>query len=340
MRIAVAGAGLVGKRHMAVIGLAGAELASVTDIDPGAAMLAGSLGVPFHATIADALADRPDGLVVATPNDAHEDVALAAIAAGIPVLVEKPLAADPAAARRIVEAGRLAGVPVLTGHHRRHMPVIAEARNLIANGALGRIVSVHVTFWIAKPDAYFETPWRRQKGAGPVLVNLIHEIDLLRHLVGEVASVAAVSASTVRANPVEDAFAAVLSFGNGALGTVQVSDAVVSPWSWELTAHDNPAYPPTGENALFIGGTEASLALPRGEIWSDNGARDWWSSISRTTFPRAAADPLVAQMRNFTDVIAGRAGPVCSGEDGLRSLETLFALVEAAESGAVVRLAA
>ncbi len=340
MRIAVAGAGLIGRRHLDAIRAAGADVHSVIDTDPAAAAIAAQHNAAFHTSLESALAERPDGIVIATPNSSHEAGALAAIAAGIPVLVEKPLATDVASARRIVEAGESAGVPVLTGHHRRHMPVIARARDLIAAGDLGRIVSVHVTFWIAKPDSYFETSWRRQKGAGPVLVNLIHEIDLLRHLVGEVSAVSAFSANYVRGHPVEDAFAAILAFDNGALGTAQVSDAVVSPWSWELTAHDNPAYPPTGENALLIGGTEASLALPRGEIWSDNGARDWFQPISRTTFPRTDADPIVAQIANFIGVITGSQTPVCSGREGLKSLQTLSALMQAAETGQTVRLAA
>ena len=145
------------------------------------------------------------------------------------------------------------------------MPVVAAARSRIAAGALGRIVAVHGMFWLAKPDSYFETPWRRQPGAGPLYMNLIHDIDLMRHLVGEIATVRAVAANHVRGHPVEDAAAVLVTFENGALGTFSVSDAVVAPWSWELTAGDNPAYPPTAETAYWIGGTEASLALPQGE---------------------------------------------------------------------------
>ena len=78
-------------------------------------------------------------------------------------------------------------------------------------------------------------------GAGPVLVNLIHDIDLLRFLCGPITSVRALMSNAVRRNPVEETAGILLGFASGAIGTVTVSDAVPAPWSWELTAGENPA---------------------------------------------------------------------------------------------------
>ncbi|MDW4497379.1 Gfo/Idh/MocA family oxidoreductase [Sulfitobacter sp. D35] len=334
--IAVAGAGLIGTRHLAALRAAGLAIHSVIDPLPETAEVAQAYGVAHHTSLAAALAAGPSGVVLATPNSHHKDGALECIAAGVPVLIEKPIATGLADARRIVEAGEAAGVAVLTGHHRRHLPVVSAARERIERGALGRIVAAHAMFWLAKPDSYFETPWRRAAGAGPTFMNLIHDIDMLRFLLGDVVQVQAVQSNAVRGNPIEDACAAVLTFEGGVLCTVQASDAIVAPWSYELTAHDNPAYPPTGENAVWIGGTHASLALPRGEEWSDGGKRDWWQPISRTTLLRAAGDPLVAQMQNFAAVIRGDAAPVCSGRDGMESLAVLIAIRTAAATGGAV----
>jgi predicted dehydrogenase len=331
--IAVAGAGLIGKRHLQALRLAGIPVHSVIDPDPAAAGIARSLGVPHHASLADGLASTPDGVVLATPNALHLKGGLACIEAGVPVLIEKPITTELEAARQLVEAAAVAGVPVLTGHHRRHLPVVKAAKERIESGALGQLVAAHAMFWLAKPDPYFETAWRRAAGAGPLLVNLIHDIDLLRHLLGEVTMVQAVASNRVRGNPVEDACAAVLTFASGVLCTLQVSDAIVAPWSFELTAHDNPAYPPTDQNALWIGGTLGSLALPRGEEWSDGGKRDWWQPIQRTTLLRGGDDPLVAQLRNFAAVIRGEAEPVCSGREGMRSLAVVLAVKAAAATG-------
>lgn len=334
LRIAVAGAGLIGKRHLQSLRIANIAVHSVIDPDPSCKAIADEFGVPHFTTLEEGIAGRPDGIVLATPNVMHEDGALACIAAGIPVLVEKPITTDLDAARRIVEAGELAGVPVLTAQYRRHMPVIRAARDRIRSGSLGTLVSAHAMFWLAKPDSYFETPWRRSKGAGPVFMNLIHDIDLLRYLVGEVRSVRALATNRIRGHEIEDACAALVEFDSGVIGTVQVSDAIVSPWSWEFTGHDNPAYAPTGENAIFIGGTEGSLGLPRGEEWTDGKKRDWWQPISRTTLLRGGEDPLVAQLVNFRDVIAGEDEPVCSGREGMKSLAALLAIRKATETGA------
>jgi predicted dehydrogenase len=334
VRIAVAGAGLIGSRHAAALALAqGARLHAVADPSPEARELAERQGWSFHSSLEALLASKPDGVILATPNALHVEGALACIEAGIPVLVEKPLATDSAGARAIVEAGAAAGVPVLTGHHRRHMPVVAEARRQIAEGRLGKLVAVHGMFWIAKPDSYFETPWRRQKGAGPLQMNLIHDLDLVRWLAGDIARVQAVAGNRVRGHEIEDAAAILITFASGALGSFSVSDAIVAPWSWELTAGDNPAYPPTPENAYWFGGTLGSLALPRGEVWSDGGRRDWWQPIARETLLRAAADPLVAQVENFAAVIRGTDEPVCSGEDGLAAVRALDAVRRAVGSG-------
>ncbi len=66
----------------------------------------------------------------------------------------------------------------------------------------------------------------------------------------------------MRGNPIEETAAILLSFANGALGTFSVSDTTAAPWSWELTARENPAYPATGQACYMIGGTEGALELP------------------------------------------------------------------------------
>lgn len=327
-RIAIIGAGLIGRRHAEAIGASGrASLACVVDPAPAGAAFAASIGAVHYASLAQMLAaDRPDGAILATPNQLHVEGGLALIAAGIPALVEKPLATDVADARRLVEAAEGAGIPLLTGHHRRHNPLIAAAKALIDAGRIGTPVSVQGQFWLAKPDPYFNVDWRRQPGAGPVYLNLSHDIDLMRHLVGEIAEVQAMETNMVRGNAVEDAAVIILRFENGALGTVNVSDAIPAPWSWELTAAENPAYPATDAACYHIGGTLGALELPRLRLWHDGGKRDWWAPISATIAPYASADPLVRQIDQFAAVIAGDEAPLASGREGLRTLEVIAAV--------------
>jgi predicted dehydrogenase len=205
--------------------------------------LAVSLKVDWLPSFQDMLSEsRPEGVVVATPDQMHGANSMDCIAAGIPALIEKPLADDVVAAHGLVEASERAGVPLLTGHHhRRHNPMIQRAKAEIDSGRLGQIVSVHGMFWLIKPDGYFEVSWRREKGAGPIFLNLIHDVDLLRYLCGDIVAVQAAQSNRVRGNGVEETAVVILHFASGALGTVIVSDTIQSPWSWEFSAGENPA---------------------------------------------------------------------------------------------------
>ena len=338
--IAVAGAGLIGRRHVeAIAEVPTARLHSVVDPADAARDFAASQGVPWFASLSDMLAgEAPDGAVLATPNRLHVDNGLQCVEAGIPALVEKPVAVDVAAARRLVERAEERGVPLLVGHHRRHNPLIAEARRRLGDGAVGRIVSVHGMFWLYKPDDYFDTAWRRQEGAGPVFLNLIHDVDLLRHLVGEVVSVHALESSAIRGNPVEETAVVLLRFANGALGTMNVSDTIVAPWSWELTAKENPAYPATDEACCLIGGTHGALELPNLKLWTCGGRRSWWEPVAAEAVSVEREDPLVRQIRHFAAVIRGEAEPLVSGREGLRTLEVVEAIKRSAQTAAAVEI--
>jgi len=339
VRIAVVGAGLVGRRHaMAVAATASATLACLVDPVEEARALAADFGVGAFASLDKALAaGGMDAVILATPNRLHLEGAMAVISAGLPVLVEKPLATDVAGALDLVEAAEAAGVPLATGHHRRHNPLIAAAKEMIEEGRLGIIATVHANAWFRKPDDYFHTAWRRSAGAGPVFINLIHDIDILRHLVGDIVEVQAFEANAVRGHDVEDTAVVVLRFANGALGTVNVCDAAVAPWSWELTARENSAYPATGEDAYRIGGTKGSLSLPNLTLWTHADDRGWWAPISATKVPFDADDPLVRQVEQFAAVVRDGVPPLVSGRDGLAALAVVEAVKTAAATGTPVR---
>ncbi|MFN4173352.1 MAG: Gfo/Idh/MocA family protein, partial [Pseudorhodobacter sp.] len=132
LRIGVAGAGLIGLRHIAAIdAVPGVRLGAVIDPLPKARELAEARGVDWFATPEDLRPGMLDGVILATPNALHVPGGLACIGLGLPVLVEKPVATTVAEARALIEAGEAAGVPVLTGHHRRHNPLIVKAKTLI-----------------------------------------------------------------------------------------------------------------------------------------------------------------------------------------------------------------
>ena len=335
-RLAIAGLGLVGKRHVAAMDqLSHIELAAIVDPDEASREYALSRDVPWFASIEEMLADRPvDGIILATPTPLHLEQGLACIEAGIPTLIEKPLAVTAHDAWQLAEASRRAAIPILVGHHRRHNPIIRQAHAVIAEGRIGEVRALHAQCWFYKPDEYFDqAPWRKRAGAGPISVNLVHDIDLIRYLCGEITSVQAQAAPSSRGFENEEAAAAVLTFVNGAVGTISTADSIVAPWSWELTSGEYPVYPRTDESCYRLGGSHGALSIPDMTLWTHQGQRDWWSPISATRMPRATSDPLVEQIAHFADVIAGDAEPLVSAEEGFRTMQVLECIQMSARSG-------
>lgn len=347
VRIAVAGAGQIGKRHIELIVRSDAcAISAVVDPAAAAAGYADSLGVPLYKSLSDLLArDRPDGVILATPNQLHFEQAMQCIAARVPTLVEKPLAHALEAGVRLCEAAEASNVPVLVGHHRRHGSIMAKAVSIIESGALGRIVAVvgTVLFYKAENEGYFDGAfsWRREPGGGPILLNMIHEIDNLRALCGEIVAVQAFTSNATRNFPVEDTAAVALSFANGALGTFMLSDTAASDRSWEHTSGEDPRYAKahTGEGDCYlVTGTFGSLAIPtmRLQRYPGEAARSWHKALENSVVELEVVDPLERQIAQFVDVIRGNAKPVVSARDGLQNLRVVEAIVEAAKTGRVV----
>jgi predicted dehydrogenase len=345
VRIAVAGAGLIGKRHIEMIGRLRDDvvLSAIVDPAPAAAGYARALGTPLYASLAELFAqDRPDGVILATPNQMHVEQALACIAARLPVLVEKPVAHTLEAGTRLVAAAEAANVPVLVGHHRRYSAIMDKAVEVIASGALGRIVAVtgSVLFYKAENEGYFDGPyaWRREPGGGPILLNMIHEIGNLRSLCGDIVAVQAFTSNATRGYPVEDTAAIALRFASGALGTFVVSDTAASDRSWEHTSGEDPRYAPAhtdDDDCYLVAGTFGSLAVPTMRLQRYRSAADqsWHKPLEKTTIPLTPADPLERQIAHFADVIRGRATPLVGARDGLQNLRVVDAIQEAARTG-------
>ena len=336
MRIAVIGAGAIGVTHcQAIGGTEGFSLAGVADpFDSGAALAErfGAAHYRDHRALIDA--ERPDGAIVATPNETHVPIALDCLAAGVPVIVEKPLAGSVAEAEELLAAERRTGLPVLVGHHRRHHPVLQRARDIVAAGELGRLVCVSATACLMKPDDYFAPAWRRTPGiGGTFLINLIHEIDLLRFLCGEIVSVSAFASTAIRDLPVEDTGAIILAFESGALASLVISDTAAGPWSWDLTAGELGRFPEHDVDAHRIVGTEAALTLPRLEVWRHDGPRDW---TTRMTMRRDAAvreSPYVRQIGHFRAVVQEGVPTHVGAIEGARNMAVLEAVQRSAATG-------
>jgi predicted dehydrogenase len=342
MRIAVIGAGAIGVTHAeAISGTEGFELAGIADPFDAGSELAARFGATHYRDHAGLVAaEQPDGAIVAAPNALHLPIAQDILAAGIPLIVEKPLTNTLAEAEELLAAERRAGVPVLVGHHRRHDTRVERARSLVEAGALGRLVCVSASACLMKPDAYFAPAWRRTPGTGGTfLINLIHEIDLLRYLCGEIVSLSAYASSATRGLAVEDTGAITFEFQNGALASLVVSDTAAGPWSWDLTANDSGRFPEHDVDSHRIAGTEASLTLPRLEIWRHDGVRDWTVPMTMAREGTVRQDPYVRQIRHFRAVVEGGAPTHVGAIEGARNMAVMDAVRRSAETGRRVDVA-
>ncbi|WP_225770020.1 Gfo/Idh/MocA family protein [Inquilinus sp. Marseille-Q2685] len=335
-RIGLIGAGAIGRAHLAGAAAAeGVEIIGIADPSAAARDLAIEFGLAYfadHRAMLDEL--NPDAAIVATPNALHVPIALDWISTGKPVLVEKPISDTVDAGIQLARAAAAADVPVLIGHHRRHNPILREARRIVRSGELGRLVSVTVLATFFKPDAYFAQAWRRTVAGGPVLINMIHEIDLLRFVCGEVQSLQASTVSNaVRGYSVEDTAAALFRMESGALATINLSDTAVSPWNWDLVSGENPSFARSDAESHFLCGTEGSLALPTLRRWHYPGERSWSNPLQVSSAVVPPANPYVEQMRHFGAVVRREELPLTDAADGTRTLELTLAVREASLGG-------
>ncbi len=344
LRIAVVGAGLMGRRHIDLIERSSeCRLAAIVDPSPTAADLARTAAVPYFETLEALLAEaRPQGAVLATPNPLHAAQALLCIEAAVPALIEKPVTVTVEEGRRLMAAAEAAEVKLLVGHHRQHSSIIAKAREIVDSGILGRLVAVNGSALFYKPDDYFaEGPWRSQPGGGPILINMIHEIGNLRALLGEIVAVQALASNQQRGFAVEDTVAINLRFASGTLGSFILSDTAASALSWEQTAQENPSYASYDDvDCYTLVGTDGSLAIPtmRLKTYRSPAERSWWNPFETQSLPREQADPFERQLAHFCAMLRGEAEPAVTLHDGLQNLAVTKAIAKAAETGEVVTI--
>ena len=343
-RIAIAGAGYIGLAHMAVAQKSSTcTLSAIVDPAPAAEQAAARAGVPLYRTLDELIArDRPDGVILATPNQLHVGHALACIDAGLPMLLEKPIAPTVAEGERLVKVAEAAGARILIGHHRAHSPIMAKACEVVARGTLGSLVGVMGSAVFFKPDQYFaDGPWRRAPGGGPILLNMIHEVHNLRMLCGEIVAVQAFASHATRHFPVEDTVAINLRFASGALGSFMLSDTAACARSWEQTSQENKAYSTyPDEDCYVVMGTFGSLSIPTMRLKTYDRAEDrsWWKPFHTSVAGMLRDDPLVHQLEHFGAVVRGEVEPLVSARDGLRNLRITEAISAAAKSGRAIEL--
>ncbi len=320
-RLLVAGGGLIGRRHIA-FALEHPEIDLVGVIDPDPDVRA-SFPVAGFANMDD-VDVVADGVIIATPTDLHADHAETAARHGWHMLIEKPVASTVEQADRVVAAADRAGVHVLVGHHRRYHPQVRKLKALLDEGRIGTLVLASMIWSMKKPDVYFDVPWRTGREGSPVMINLVHEVDLLRFLFGDPVHVSGFGSGRLRNQNRIESGVVTLGFADGPVASLVFADTTPSPWGFEAGIGENPNIGTTRQDMLRIMGTNGAISFPSLTVW--DGAEDWSQAVKPSVVSCGAGVPLVSQMEHFCDVISGRIKPLIDARDGRQTLLTTLAI--------------
>ncbi|KAK9380006.1 quinate utilization oxidoreductase [Kockiozyma suomiensis] len=343
VKFAVIGAGLIGPRHARTVAAdPDAELVAIVDPMPGGAKLASELSTAHYKSIADLVAspDKPDAAIICTPNHTHVPVATELSDAGINILIEKPFSTDIPSGKNLLEHLGKTGVTALVGHHRRFNPYMVAAKKIVDSGKIGTIIAINGIWTLYKPDDYFQPPteWRQSSTGGVILINMIHEVDLLHYLLGPILTVHAEKAISRRGFVAEEGAALTFRFKSGVVGTFVIADNVPSPYNFESGTGENPTIPKTGADFYRIFGTEAALSVPDMSIWSHEGVKTWLSPFKKETYPVQDAVPFELQVRHFIKAIRGQEKPNCTAQAGLAALMVCEAIRTALDNNSTETL--
>ncbi|MEC8261286.1 MAG: Gfo/Idh/MocA family oxidoreductase, partial [SAR324 cluster bacterium] len=273
-----------------------------------------------------------------TPTEIHLEPTIKALEAGCHVLVEKPIAANLDEANEIQKVAERVNRNVMVGHHRRYYGLMELAREIVSSEKLGRVLAVHGQWTSRKADEYYIPKWRQQRSSGPVLINLIHEMDILRFICGEIESVTAQLQSGFRGHPKEETAAIVIRFQSGVLGTFLLSDATPSPWNWEHATGENVNFPRTGQNSYRFLGSEGCLDFPNLSIWTSEGTPDWNHLMDCDERNVPLEDAYIAQLLHFCRVIKQEETPRITAKDATKTLAATLAVFESAEQQRTITL--
>ena len=181
------------------------SLHSIVEIKKKGMELSKKFKVPLYKNIKILLEkDKPDAVIIATPNILHETDTIQFLKSKIPVLLEKPISDNIRSAKKIITSANSNKTSLLIGYHRRHNSIINNIKKIIESKKLGQIVSANVLCWFYKHKKYFHEKWRINEGGGPLGINLVHDIDMICYLLGPVKYVQAFKSNNIRKFKVED----------------------------------------------------------------------------------------------------------------------------------------
>lgn len=311
VELAVLGAGVMGSNHVRVArGLRDAVVRIVSDPDEDRGRaLAASAGAEYIRDPARAV-ESADAVIVAAPTSAHESLALAAIGAGRPVLVEKPLAPSPEVAERIVDAARGRQVPLMVGHVERFNPVVLELD--------------HHRDGLRHVDATRLSPFNPRVADDVVSDLMIHDLDILLALRDEKIAVVEAVGGSHRTDRL-DVVAAIVGFESGTTASLTASRIAQDKIrALRLTLDDRVVECDLVRQVLTV------HRMSQSEFLSEAGIRYRQSGVVEIPFLEHRGEPLYLELEHFVGCVIDNLTPRTSGESALRTLRLVERVSQAA----------
>ncbi len=338
MNFGIVGTGMIAGIHArAIASMAGGSLRSVYNHRPaGAVKFAAEHGVRAVSDFSEFLADPGlDVVTICTPSGAHLEPALATLAAGKHVVVEKPLEVTTARIDRMIAAADGSGKSLASVLNCRFTPAVDAFKAAVAAGRFGTLTSASCYVKWFRSQAYYDSaPWRGTvalDGGGVLMNQGIHTIDLLLHLAGPVRSVQANTACLAHDGiEVEDSAVAIVEFRNGGRGVIEGSTC-----AWSADGHPARVQLAGTGGSVFLADESFELWDFQNEQPEDSGIR---ASLMKNAQPGLGAnDPASIShrkhQRNFEEFVAaiseGRE-PATGGREARKAVALIEAIYKSA----------
>ena len=315
--IAIIGTGMWAPRLAAAAQRAGLELVTCFSRDQGKrGEFAERFGCEPSASLEEAI-EHPgvEGVLLVTPNDVHEEQALACAERGRHVFVEKPIADSVEAGERMRASVAGAGVTLMVGHAFRRLGAARRVKQLLEEGALGRVVLAEAN--MSLPGSFKPEAWRAQRErnpGGPIMQLGIHHIDTLAYWLGPVQRASGRFAHVCSTADIDDVGAVTLEFESGALGSL--TGSYVSPKTLSLR----------------LLATEAVLDYRTDfSVWPDAQALDAVTTLMLSGEPVEfeERDMLAEELAEFGRCIRGeQSEPETGADDGIAALAAVNEALE------------
>ena len=327
MKFLIAGFGSIGRRHMRNLLTLGEHDIVLYRSNRSTLPTDELADFPVETDLRAALAHKPDAVIISNPTALHLDVAIPAAESGAHLLIEKPIAHSLHHIPDLELALRHGGGQALVAFQFRWHPSLQKAKQLLAEGAIGSVVSVRSQWGEYLPAWHPWEDYRKSYSARPelgggVVLTLCHPFDYLRWLLGEVKSLYAMTGKLGGLDlEVEDTAEISLRFASGGLGSLHL-DYVQRPGTHRFDMVGS-------QGMLRWDNADGVLQLYRAS------AQSWENFSPPENFERN--DLFLAEMRHFLAVIRGEAQPACTLKDGTIALQLALAAYESAAKACEVQ---